>query len=254
MRAIDERSDTAWCEGASDEGVGQSWTVTFEEPTVVDEVVLEPGMRKSDRLFASNNLPTRLEVKGDDGKSTSASSKDWQRPVARLPARATRQITVTFAEVDKRAMNDDTCLTDLSLRRGGRSLMLITGANRSAVTALPGAVRELSRALKVCDAGALGRMVRFPLSYVQGREGEAPPARYRFRHAAALVKGCKKKQAPGGEAADEIVQQKDLGEILGRRIRLDEMVVDPFLGWDIGQSWHLIWTDGKGWQLIDVGL
>lgn len=251
IRAIDFNSDTAWCEGAPDEGVGQSWTLTFDAPVVVDEVELEPGMRKSQKLFAANNLPTRLEVKGDDGKPVSASSKNWERPIAKLSGKPTRQLTITFAEVEKRALND-TCLTDISIKRGGSHLSLITNTSRAALAALPAAVRELSRALKTCDAAALGKMVRFPLSYVQGQEGNAPPLKYRYRDVAALVKGCKKKQAPGGNLADEHVQNKPLDELLGRRERLDEVVVDPFWGAEIGQDWHLVWNEARGWQLIDV--
>jgi hypothetical protein len=248
-RALDERTDTAWCEGAADEGIGATLTIAFETPADIDEVMLEPGMRGSAKLFAANNRPTRLEVQADGGPVVAVTSKGQDKPVARLAAKAVKQLTIRIAAVEKGAMNDS-CISEVTLRRSGEVKTPVLGTTRAALRAFPKAMGELARALETCDVAGLAKTVQFPLSYVQGVEGvDSPSRKYIYRDAASLAKGCKRNEAPGSDTATENVT-KNLEELFARRTRLDELVLEVYPGWEIGQTWHLRWSDKRGWLLI----
>jgi hypothetical protein len=256
FRVLDDDDGTVWCEGAADEGIGATLIVAFEEPTAVDTVVLEPGVRKSDKLFVANNRPTSLEVQADGGTTVAVTSKGKDRPVARLSGRPITRLSVRIAAVEKAAMNDS-CITGLWFARGDDTLVPVMGASAAALKALPAATRDLSHALRVGDEASLAKLVQFPLTFRRGVEGpDAKPRKIVFKDARALARACKAGEGPGGAYADESLRKKPFNELLTRRLKLDEVVLDVHPGAEIGQRWHVGWKGkpARGWLLTDVDL
>src|SRR5438067_2458894 len=46
---------SAWCEGKKDEGIGETLTITFAEPTQIDSIRIAAGVWRTDALFKANN-------------------------------------------------------------------------------------------------------------------------------------------------------------------------------------------------------
>ncbi len=61
--AVDDRSDTAWCEGAESLGVGEVLTVKLSQPEWISRVALMSGFHSmKNRAFASHGAPSKLTL------------------------------------------------------------------------------------------------------------------------------------------------------------------------------------------------
>ena len=67
---LDEDQGTAWCEGAKDDGVGQSLTITFAKPTMLSSVGMIPMFSKTFAIAESNNRIETVEIATDAGTFT----------------------------------------------------------------------------------------------------------------------------------------------------------------------------------------
>jgi len=56
----DDNPQTAWCEGRSDSGIGESLQVTFSHPTRLSKILLSPMYAKSKSTMLNNNRPQRF--------------------------------------------------------------------------------------------------------------------------------------------------------------------------------------------------
>lgn len=70
---IDGRLDTAWVEGASDVGIGESVTIRADTYQEVHGVKLHLGYQKSAERFAQNGYPTKVRITTSDGTTFDAS-------------------------------------------------------------------------------------------------------------------------------------------------------------------------------------
>jgi hypothetical protein len=159
-----ETYSNMWCEGRPDEGVGETLTVTLTQPTRIDALEIAAGVWKSEKLFARNNLPTRLEVSVDGGAPqtvTVPSTRD--RASLTLGGKLVRSIAVKIGAVKKGAINDS-CLSSLALLRDGQRMAPLFGLVPAAVAALPDAIRRVLAAVAANDLDALTVVGAFPLT------------------------------------------------------------------------------------------
>lgn len=68
--AIDADPQTAWCEGAEGEGIGERLTAYLESPAVIEAIRLKAGYQKDEERFTQNRAPTRLRVLAADRSYT----------------------------------------------------------------------------------------------------------------------------------------------------------------------------------------
>ena len=65
--AIDGHTGTAWQEGVSGYGVGESLTLYFSEDTEISVIEIYPGFAKSEYTFYANGRPSSLQFEFSDG-------------------------------------------------------------------------------------------------------------------------------------------------------------------------------------------
>jgi hypothetical protein len=152
-----------WCEGRADEGVGETLKVTLTQPTRIDELELAAGVWKSERLFARNNLPTRLELSIDGGAPQTVVVPSTRERVSIAVGKPIRTIAIKIAAVKKAAIND-TCLSSVALVRDRVSMAPLFGLSPPAVAALPDAIRRIVAAVGANDLRALAAVGDFPLT------------------------------------------------------------------------------------------
>jgi hypothetical protein len=181
-----------WCEGRSDEGVGETWILTFAGPSRVDVITIAAGVWKSDRLFARNNLPTRLEVAVDGGAPKVVAMPAGRKQVGvEIGSQPVTRIDIKLAGVAKRGINDS-CLSSVKLWRGDEAVTPLFGVPVEAAAKLPAVARALAKALLAEDVEAVARMSEFPLSIVTPSDvlgGHQEPVVH--ASAAALIRACK---------------------------------------------------------------
>lgn len=166
-RAVDGQQDTAWCEGRKDEGTGEALVLALGEPQRVAEMRVRAGFHKSDALFKKNNLPAKLEVVLDDGRTIAVDVPDARAEVTvPVGGAAVREVTIRFAAVTRRGMND-TCLSEVALvASGGQEIDLWVGVSAEAAAGLPAWIEEYERAVEGCDAATLAQFIAVPIKYV----------------------------------------------------------------------------------------
>ena len=77
--AIDGDSGTAWVEGGSGAGIGQSITLTLSRPARVARIRIAPGYFKNSTIWSKNNRLSRATIALDDGRRLPASFEDAMR-------------------------------------------------------------------------------------------------------------------------------------------------------------------------------
>lgn len=113
---------TAWCEGASTNGIGETLTVALDRP--MDPVLtVVPGYTKSARSLVDNGQPRLLLVRTDGGLLREIALPWRERPSDEafeiaLDAPGTTSFTVELVEAWPGARWDDTCISEIGVRDG----------------------------------------------------------------------------------------------------------------------------------------
>jgi len=153
---------TAWCEGKSDEGIGEGITLNLATPTRLDEIRIAAGVWRSEKLFKENNRITSLDLV-IDGVTTTVRPLTGRKWLAVPIGHDVSTITVKIAAIAKGKMNDS-CISGISLVRNKGEYAVLTGINAGALEELPRALANLQRTLGTADHGGLAKLVDFPLT------------------------------------------------------------------------------------------
>lgn len=114
MQAVDGQPDTAWAEGVSGSGIGQTLTIEFAQPRDVAEVRVVSGYAKRPDLFSKYNRPRTLEVTFNDGTKVNLDLED-QPGLQRFPvsAKGAASAVVRIADVYRGTTRDETYLSEI---------------------------------------------------------------------------------------------------------------------------------------------
>lgn len=85
-RVLDSKLDTAWCEGASGLGVGQTLRLDFEAPLLLDAIAIYGGYLKSPEVLEKNGRVRAVEVRTSAGTRQTVRLADPAVPMAFDPS------------------------------------------------------------------------------------------------------------------------------------------------------------------------
>jgi hypothetical protein len=124
--ATDGNPSTAWAEGASGSGTGQTLTISFPRKTVGGELRVLPGYAKTEALFRKYNRPKTLDVEFSDGKKTTFSLSD--EPVVQrfLFDSDAEWAKVTIGEVYRGTTRDETYISEIEIAEPDPSLKMLS--------------------------------------------------------------------------------------------------------------------------------
>lgn len=114
-KAIDGDLTTAWVEGASGSGIGESLTIDFGETIELENIGLMPGLSSSPEVFRGNNRVEKVSIEFSDGTKLTRSFDDKARiPIFELddPVNA-RSVKITILGVYPGERWDDTCISEV---------------------------------------------------------------------------------------------------------------------------------------------
>ena len=114
-RMMDGDLSTAWVEGASGDGIGESVTFTFDGTYLVSGFQIYAGYQKSDALYEKNSRPADLTVtfsNGDEAAVTLADESGSQRIAFDAPAE-TNSVTLTIDSVYSGSKYEDTVISEI---------------------------------------------------------------------------------------------------------------------------------------------
>jgi hypothetical protein len=124
----DSDSLSAWVAGGNG-GIGESITITLTKPAHVDQIGVIPGFRRTRELYFANNRIERLEVAVNDGPPReialpddyiefgSGSKKGYHLIDLAPYSGMARSITLTIRSVYRGTTYDDTCISQVLLRK-----------------------------------------------------------------------------------------------------------------------------------------
>jgi hypothetical protein len=252
---------TAWCEGKKDEGIGETLTVTFAEPTKLDSIKISAGVWRTESLFKLNNQITSLDVIAD-GKSQTVKPSGMTEVEAKIGDKVT---TLAFKiGAVKKGKANDTCISDIELIRDGERLPVLVGIDATAWAALPGAVQTLQNAIQAPDRKGLDKLIEFPLKthdidadFMGGAKDAT------VKSAKDLVAACKAYDKARSDPNNVYVDPNgcpteanhDPDDDRGDRITTAtpgtvELLFQSHR--ELAITWRLHWTDGK-WKLAAIG-
>jgi hypothetical protein len=153
---------SAWCEGKPDEGLGETMTITFAEPTQLDAIKIAAGVWRTARLFKSNNQITSLELSVDGEKPNAVAPKGKTWTEVKLGRKVTT-IAIKIVAVKKGKMNDS-CISAIDLMRGGDAQRIAIGVDKRGWQALPAAIKAIQKGIETPGRKPLERLLEFPFS------------------------------------------------------------------------------------------
>ena len=114
--AIDGDLATAWVEGASGNGVGESITFTFDGVYLVSGLYIHAGYQKSASLYEKNARPASLTVTFSNGESQTVTLEDVNGPQdIPFPAPVeTGSVTLVIASVYSGSKYEDTAISEIA--------------------------------------------------------------------------------------------------------------------------------------------
>lgn len=120
-RALDGISDTVWCEGKKDNGVGEAITLTLPAPTALKELRLLPGVPVTADTYAKNGRPTKVKVELDGKTSVEGTLTDTFNTWSAVGLEGAKATTVklTVLEAAQGSAFNDTCIAELQLIPAG---------------------------------------------------------------------------------------------------------------------------------------
>ena len=114
--AMDGKNDTAWVEGASGSGVGESLSLDFGEVCTVNTLQIWAGYQKSASLYEKNSRPERVRLTFSDGSSREIVLSDTNGMQSiDLGGVNTASITITILSVYPGSAYSDTAITEIRL-------------------------------------------------------------------------------------------------------------------------------------------
>ena len=115
-RMMDGDLSTAWVEGASGDGIGESVTFTFDGTYLVSGFQIYAGYQKSDALYEKNSRPADLTVtfsNGDEAAVTLADESGSQYIAFDAPVE-TSSVTLTIDSVYSGSKYEDTVISEIA--------------------------------------------------------------------------------------------------------------------------------------------
>jgi len=174
-----------WCEGKSDEGIGEALVLKLSAPTKLDSLVIRAGVWRSPELFRANNRITELDIVTDDGRVKKVALREEREDLEVSLGRApVSELRFEIAKVAKGRMND-TCISGIDLHPAGGGAIVL-GADATAASALEPTFAKAWHAFDTCDEVGLRAVVKLP--FVRGEVGTRGK---RYADAKAVRKGCK---------------------------------------------------------------
>ena len=135
----DMKNDTAWVAGKNG-GIGESVTLTLAKPEHVNQIGIVPGYAKSKKLYFANNRLQDLEVTVNGTHVVKATLPDEYNSfgpysfkgyelidLGDYPGDA-RTITVTVRKVYAGSKYNDTCISEILLRKRLKEKPQVRGA------------------------------------------------------------------------------------------------------------------------------
>lgn len=252
------RPKTAWCEGKSDEGVGEGITLTLASPIKLDKIEIAPGVWLTDKLFKANNRLSLIEVSFDGGapKDVPLSGvMDWESINV---GKAVSSISIKIKGVAKGKMNDS-CISGITLWAKDEQIGVLRGLDATAAAALPKALITIYNALG--DVKKLEPHLVYPFSVEDSMMwgfGDAPATVH--KNFKSVEDACKKEHAvmakgdwPEGKPRKcphgPNVRDDDHPRVSGKGTSVQ--VTFPS-GREIADQWMLDWKGGA-WKLSAVG-
>ncbi len=115
-RMMDGDLSTAWVEGASGDGIGESVTFTFDGTYLVSGFQIYAGYQKSDALYEKNSRPADITVTfstGDEAAVTLADESGSQYIAFDAPVE-TSSVTLTIDSVYSGSKYEDTVISEIA--------------------------------------------------------------------------------------------------------------------------------------------
>jgi hypothetical protein len=206
-RAVDNATGTAWCEGAADEGLDETLTLTLAEPMVVPRLDLYVGKNGSAKEFDDNNRISKLSAKtapktGDAltvlAKAAPITTKfDMLVKLDLKTPRTIQVLEVGFGGITrgKDLKQNATCISEISLVGDkGEVINFLGGISADAMASLPSAINVLTTAIAGCDEKVLSYAVQFPFEHRIAAEEDSRTVKH--KNAKALAKACRAKGFP----------------------------------------------------------
>lgn len=113
---LDKDNSTAWSEGVSGDGIGESITFDLYPDCQVTSIKIKPGYCKDETLYFKNNRPKKVEIKFDNGKTIVAHLADVYNAYQEISvsdSQGSSSVTVTVLEVYSGSDFQDTCISDI---------------------------------------------------------------------------------------------------------------------------------------------
>lgn len=114
--AFDNNPTTAWCEGASGEGVGEWLNFEFDRTVNLRQIKIQPGYFKTPAIWRDNNRVAEVLIEFSDGTSRTASFPDqMQTQTIDVGQKQTRWVRITIEDVYPGAHDsEDTLISEVS--------------------------------------------------------------------------------------------------------------------------------------------
>ena len=206
-RAVDDQTETAWCEGKPDEGLDETITLTLAEPIKVTRLDLYVGLHGSAKEYDDNNRVAKVSARtapktGEPlvqlAKAVPIVSK--HNTLVKLDLKTPRTVQVIelgIAGVTRgaKAAANDTCFSDISFAtEKGEVVRFLYGISGDAMSQLAPSLNVLRTALAGCEQKQLAFMVAFPFEH--RIEAEEDSRTIRHKDVKSLVKACRKDAVP----------------------------------------------------------
>lgn len=114
--AFDNNPSTAWCEGASGEGVGEWLNFEFDRTVNLRQIKIQPGYFKTAQIWRDNNRVAEALIEFSDGTNRRATFSDqMQTQTVEVGQKQTRWVRVTIEDIFPGAHDSaDTLISEVS--------------------------------------------------------------------------------------------------------------------------------------------
>ena len=114
-RVVDGDLTTGWSEGAEGQGIGESITLTFEENSLVEGIIIYAGYQKSEELYQKNSRPKQITLTFSDGTELIYELEDVNdaQIISFADGIAAESITITIDSVYEGTAYEDTVITEI---------------------------------------------------------------------------------------------------------------------------------------------
>jgi hypothetical protein len=114
--AFDNKPATAWCEGASGEGIGEWLNFEFDRTVNLRQIKIQPGYFKNPQIWRDNNRVAAALIEFSDGTSRRATLSDqMQAQTVEVGQKQTRWVRITIEDVYAGAHDSaDTLISEVS--------------------------------------------------------------------------------------------------------------------------------------------